>query len=159
MGMHRQGCVLLLQDFYVWVYAILVVVLIVARMFEAVLFASLTTRASRVLHNQCFVRVLDGTMAYFDTTPLGRILNRFSGVVAVALCTVVELRQSCVVVHVSLSGPGDLDQLDTRLPDILEMALQYLIQCVLSLVVVATVLPWFLVPMAPIMVVFIYVAR
>jgi hypothetical protein len=67
------------QTLYVWVYAVLVGILIIARLVEGIVFALLTTSASRNLHNICFERVLHGTMAYFDTTPLGRILNRFSG--------------------------------------------------------------------------------
>ena len=57
----------------------LVGILITSRLAEGIVFAVMTTRASRKLHDQCFDRVLHGTMAYFDTTPLGRILNRFSG--------------------------------------------------------------------------------
>lgn len=64
------------------VYAILIGVLVAVRLFEGVCFARVAMRASRVLHDANFARVMSGTMAYFDTTPLGRILNRFSGAAA-----------------------------------------------------------------------------
>ncbi|CAG2106287.1 unnamed protein product [Medioppia subpectinata] len=35
-------------------------------------------RAGQVLHNQMIARVVRAPMSYFDTTPMGRILNRFS---------------------------------------------------------------------------------
>ncbi len=35
-------------------------------------------RASVSLHRQMLQRVLGSTMAFFDTTPVGRIVNRFS---------------------------------------------------------------------------------
>ena len=36
------------------------------------------TRASKLLHRQTFARVLRAPVSFFDTTPLGRIMNRFS---------------------------------------------------------------------------------
>ncbi|KAG0083144.1 hypothetical protein BGZ92_011054 [Podila epicladia] len=35
-------------------------------------------KSSRVMHDNAFVSVLNSPMSFFDTTPLGRILNRFS---------------------------------------------------------------------------------
>ncbi len=43
--------------------------------------------------------------------------------------------------------------------DIVQLAMQYSVQCVVSLGVVASALPWFLVPMAPLMALFVYIAR
>jgi len=37
-----------------------------------------TLRASIKLHNEMLTHILSSTMAFFDTTPLGRIINRFS---------------------------------------------------------------------------------
>jgi ABC-type multidrug transport system fused ATPase/permease subunit len=68
-----------MQTRYVWVFGMLVAILIVTRVVEGVVYATLTMKASRRLHDDNFKTVLHGTMAYFDTTPLGRILNRFSG--------------------------------------------------------------------------------
>ena len=56
-------------------------------------------------------------------------------------------------------GAGDLDSIDTRLPDSSENSMQYLSQCVLSVVVIVVVFPWFLVPLGPITALFIYTAR
>jgi ABC-type bacteriocin/lantibiotic exporter with double-glycine peptidase domain len=73
------------QRSYVQVYAILIAVLVVMRLSEGWLFARIAIQAARRLHNINFIRVLNGTMAYFDTTPLGRILNRFAGFVHLSL--------------------------------------------------------------------------
>jgi ATP-binding cassette subfamily C (CFTR/MRP) protein 1 len=37
-------------------------------------------RAAKQLHNEMLRNVFLSTMAFFDTTPLGRIVNRFSKV-------------------------------------------------------------------------------
>lgn len=73
-------CVAGLQLGYIKVYALLVLVLVVFRLVEGFVFIQIALRASLRLHDSTFARVLNGTLAYFDTTPLGRILNRFSGV-------------------------------------------------------------------------------
>ena len=39
-----------------------------------------TLNAASVLHGTMLTRILRSPMAFFDTTPLGRILNRFSKV-------------------------------------------------------------------------------
>jgi len=36
------------------------------------------THAAKVLHHNMLVNVLRGPMTFFDTTPVGRIINRFS---------------------------------------------------------------------------------
>ena len=37
-----------------------------------------TLKASVTLHQEMLERILSSTMAFFDTTPVGRIINRFS---------------------------------------------------------------------------------
>ena len=41
-------------------------------------FASLTYFASQALHRAAITRVMYAPMSFFETTPLGRIMNRFS---------------------------------------------------------------------------------
>lgn len=134
------------------VYAIMVGMLVVMRFTEGSLFAWLSRRASRTLHDLNFARVVNGTMAYFDTTPLGRILNRFSG-----MCQ--QFYVSSILWYACVCFAGDLDSIDTRLPESSENSMQFLSQCILSVVVVTIVFPWFLIPLGPIAALFIYTAR
>ncbi len=46
--------------------------------FFAIGLTMLGTTASRVMMNRAMRRVLRAPMSFFDTTPLGRITNRFS---------------------------------------------------------------------------------
>jgi ABC-type multidrug transport system fused ATPase/permease subunit len=140
------------QTRYVWVFGMLVGILIGTRIVEGAVYATVTMTASRRLHDENFKIVLHGTMAYFDTTPLGRILNRFSGEVSSEGCCDPP-SPSCRI------GSGDLDLVDTRLPDVSEIALQYLSQCAVSLVIICIVFPWFIAPMVPLLVVFYFITR
>merc|ERR1712142_209193 len=56
-------------------------------MVATVLFALFTLEAAKSLHNSMLMRILRSPMSFFDTTPLGRILNRFSK--DVDICDVV----------------------------------------------------------------------
>ena len=48
-------------------------------LFAGLIFLTIgTLRASITLHNDMLKHILSSTMAFFDTTPLGRIINRFS---------------------------------------------------------------------------------
>lgn len=49
-----------------------------ALLVTSLIFAIGCLRAARDLHNKLLNNVLRLPMAFFDTTPLGRILNRFS---------------------------------------------------------------------------------
>uniref|UniRef100_A0A669B606 Si:ch211-221f10.2 n=1 Tax=Oreochromis niloticus TaxID=8128 RepID=A0A669B606_ORENI len=83
---------------------------------------SCTVKAASVLHDKLFSRILHCPMHFFDTTPLGRILTRFS---------------------------RDMDEVDVRLTMQAEMLLQNLSLVLLCLGMVGMVFPWFLISVLP----------
>uniref|UniRef100_A0A915E1E3 ABC transmembrane type-1 domain-containing protein n=1 Tax=Ditylenchus dipsaci TaxID=166011 RepID=A0A915E1E3_9BILA len=82
-----------------------------------ILFVLVTLCASTNLHNSMLNHVLHGVTSFFDTTPAGRILNRFS---------------------------KDLDEIDVKLPFSAEALLQYMITCIGFVGIIASVFPIFL---------------
>ena len=54
-----------------------------------ILFSVYTLDAARKLHNSMLLRIMRGPMSFFETTPLGRILNRCS------YCLVTMLPRMC----------------------------------------------------------------
>ncbi|KAF1804752.1 hypothetical protein V8B55DRAFT_1497484 [Mucor lusitanicus] len=108
-------------DMYLTIYILITMTNIVV---GAGRFASLyygTLRASKKLYQQLLQRVLRAPMRFFDTTPVGRILNRFS---------------------------KDFEYIDSGVPnDLMYFLIQWLI-IISAIMTVCTVLPAFVIPMA-----------
>ncbi|KAK7503044.1 hypothetical protein BaRGS_00005670, partial [Batillaria attramentaria] len=67
-----------LNSFYLGVYAALGVAQTVFVVIYSVIMAFRHIHASKLLHRKMLQRLLRAPMSFFDTTPLGRIVNRFS---------------------------------------------------------------------------------
>ncbi|NXI95943.1 MRP7 protein, partial [Psophia crepitans] len=65
-------------NFYLIVYGSIAGANSLFTILRAFLFAYGTTCAATVIHNRLLQRALKATVTFFDTTPTGRILNRFS---------------------------------------------------------------------------------
>ncbi|KAF9198153.1 hypothetical protein BGZ59_004835, partial [Podila verticillata] len=63
---------------YIEVYVGAGVVQMVVVMIGSFMLVVAVLKSSRVMHDNAFISVLNSPMSFFDTTPLGRILNRFS---------------------------------------------------------------------------------
>ncbi len=113
---------------YLPAYAGTVGAVLLFNVLQGLLFAVLTTAASRRLHDTVFAAVMRGTQAWFDTQPSGRILSRFA---------------------------GDLDALDSGLPANLEACAEFLMQCALAVLLLAAVFPAFLGPLAVLLALFV----
>ncbi|WVW80972.1 hypothetical protein I302_102963 [Kwoniella bestiolae CBS 10118] len=78
-------------------------------------------RAAIHLHDRLLNRVMRSTVRFFNTTPVGRIINRFS---------------------------RDVETIDTSLNGALRTVIIYVASLIGAIVVVAAIVPWFLVPAA-----------
>ncbi|KAH8278513.1 hypothetical protein KR018_004323 [Drosophila ironensis] len=61
-----------------YIYGALIIAVVIMTTFRGFLFFKICMHASKVLHDRMFACILNATMRFFDTTPSGRILNRFS---------------------------------------------------------------------------------
>ena len=64
--------------YYINYYAIFCSLYIISVIFRSFLLAEFRLGTSAVLHDNLLLKVLGGTISFYDITPLGRILNRFS---------------------------------------------------------------------------------
>ncbi|XP_054158367.1 ABC transporter C family member 8-like, partial [Oppia nitens] len=107
-------------QYYLSVLAALIVACIVLFMVGVLSLIAGTRRAARQLHGQILERVMHAPMTWFDTTPLGRILNRFS---------------------------RDLDVLDGELCDYINEFMNEFLIIIAGLINISVLTPLFLAPL------------
>eukprot|EP00055_Hartaetosiga_balthica_P015720 m.95054 g.95054 ORF g.95054 m.95054 type:complete len:1356 (-) comp8936_c0_seq4:1185-5252(-) len=115
-------------DTYATVFGLITVGIIVFQILKGFLFSFLSLRSSTNLHSQLFHKISHAPMSFFDTTPTGRILNRFS---------------------------RDMDEVDVRLPFDLEKFTQNVFLIISLLALIAYVFPYFII--ALVIIFFFYV--
>ncbi|KAK3604646.1 hypothetical protein CHS0354_007189 [Potamilus streckersoni] len=113
---------------YAAVYGGIAVIMIISTAIRALFFMKVTLRASSNMHDTIFLKMLSCPMKFFDTTPVGRIVNRFS---------------------------SDLDEVDIRLPSITEILIQNSLQIIFAVVMICYVSLWFLLALIPFVICFV----
>lgn len=108
--------------FYLGIYFMFAVSLGVFTFFRAYFLAAFGVRASETLHKNLLNSILRAPQSFFDTTPLGRIISRFS---------------------------KDLYQIDLELVDYLDFFLFSTLNVLLALGTILFVTPWFGVAIVP----------
>ncbi|XP_077861532.1 ATP-binding cassette sub-family C member 5-like [Saccoglossus kowalevskii] len=105
------------RAYFAYVYTFIIAIMITFAIVECILHAKITLKASTTLHNEVFKKVFRSPMTFFDTTPSGRIINRFS---------------------------KDLDEVDVHLPIYIT---QLITQCCIlffAFLSISLVFPWYL---------------
>ncbi|XP_042549375.1 ATP-binding cassette sub-family C member 12 isoform X4 [Dipodomys spectabilis] len=117
---------------YQRVYAASMVFVVVFGIIKGITFTKTALKASSSLHDRVFYKILKSPMSFFDTTPTGRLMNRFS---------------------------KDMDELDVRLPFHAENFLQQFFMVLFILVILAAVFPVVLLVLVVLAIVFSLLLR
>ncbi|XP_046652903.1 ATP-binding cassette sub-family C member 5-like [Daphnia pulicaria] len=118
--------------YYELVYGLFILVIVLSSLMRSFFFIKASLRASNLLHNRLLVKVFNSPMSFFDSTPVGRILNIFS---------------------------RDLDETDCRLPSCNEALTQNMLVVTMSMVFIAMVVPWFLIALLLLAIFFVLISR
>ncbi|XP_067258367.1 ATP-binding cassette sub-family C member 12 [Chanodichthys erythropterus] len=113
--------------FYQMIYGIIIVAMVLLSIAKGYAFTKITLRASSKLHDTMFKRILGSPMSFFDTTPTGRLVNRFS---------------------------KDQDEVDAVLPFNMENFFQFCFIVTFTLLTVCIVFPYLLIAVAVLGVIF-----
>uniref|UniRef100_A0A3Q4MCU7 ATP-binding cassette sub-family C member 5 n=1 Tax=Neolamprologus brichardi TaxID=32507 RepID=A0A3Q4MCU7_NEOBR len=104
--------------YYQTIYGVMMLIMVVLALFKCFFYTYVTLRASCKLHNTMFKKIIGSPMSFFDTTPTGRILNRFS---------------------------KDQEEVDTVLPLHMDSFLLFCLQVTFIIIIIASVFPYMLV--------------
>ncbi|XP_052367973.1 ATP-binding cassette sub-family C member 12-like [Oncorhynchus keta] len=96
------------------IYGLVLVAMLVFSFIKGYSFTKVTLHASSKLHDTMFRNILNSPMSFFDTTPTGRMVNRFS---------------------------KDQDEVDTMLPFNMENFLQFSLMVTYTIVTISAVFP------------------
>ncbi|GAB6032452.1 Multidrug resistance-associated protein 5 [Chamberlinius hualienensis] len=115
------------KDMYVIVYAASGVALIIFGIMKGFTVSRVMLNGSSNLHNAMFRKVLRSPMAFFDITPLGRIMARFS---------------------------RDMDELDVQIPFVTEFCTQSLLMIAFQLILIGYYFPWYIIGLVVAMIIY-----
>ncbi|MED6280649.1 hypothetical protein CHARACLAT_012900 [Characodon lateralis] len=101
-------------DFYQMIYGVMILVTLVLAVIKCFFYTHVTLRAACTLHDRMFRKILASPMSFFDTTPTGRILNRFA---------------------------KDQEELDSVLPLHMDPFLQFCLLVTFTIIIIASVFP------------------
>uniref|UniRef100_A0AAQ5XWS8 ATP-binding cassette, sub-family C (CFTR/MRP), member 12 n=1 Tax=Amphiprion ocellaris TaxID=80972 RepID=A0AAQ5XWS8_AMPOC len=107
-----------LDTFYQMIYGVVIIITVVLAVIKCFLFTNVTLNAACKFHDTMFKKIIASPMSFFDTTPTGRILNRFS---------------------------KDQEEVDTVLPLHMDSFLQFCLLVIAAIAIIAVVFPVLLV--------------
>ncbi|XP_060681943.1 multidrug resistance-associated protein 4 isoform X2 [Hemiscyllium ocellatum] len=119
-------------NFYLGIYAGLTIAVILFGITRSLIIFHVLVNASKELHNRMFACIIRAPVLFFDRNPIGRILNRFS---------------------------KDIGHLDDLLPYTCMDFLQSSLQILGVIAVAVAVIPWILIPITPLAIVFFFLRR
>lgn len=119
-------------EFYLGIYSGLTVSTLLFGFTRSLMMFNALVRSAQMLHSHMFDCILRTPVHFFDINPIGRILNRFS---------------------------KDIGHIDSTLPWTFVDFIQVFLQILGVIAVASSVIPWILIPVLPLLLVFLFLRR
>ncbi|KAF9181719.1 hypothetical protein BGZ50_005356 [Haplosporangium sp. Z 11] len=119
------------QKFYMVLYAVWGISQGVFQFINGFQFSLAGARAAKVLHHKALMNIFRAPSSFFDTTPLGRIINRFS---------------------------KDVDACDNQLSESYRMFTGTASMVLSTFILISVIFPYFLIPLVPMLIFYYYAA-
>ncbi|MCI4375688.1 hypothetical protein PGIGA_G00112330 [Pangasianodon gigas] len=119
-------------EFYLGIYSGLTVATLLFGFTRSLMMFNALVCSAQTLHNRMFNCIIRTPVRFFDINPIGRILNRFS---------------------------KDIGHIDSMLPWTFVDFIQVFLQIVGVIAVATSVIPWILIPVLPLLIVFLFLRR
>ncbi|XP_053085621.1 multidrug resistance-associated protein 4 isoform X4 [Pangasianodon hypophthalmus] len=120
------------NEFYLGIYSGLTVATLLFGFTRSLMMFNALVCSAQTLHNRMFNCIIRTPVRFFDINPIGRILNRFS---------------------------KDIGHIDSMLPWTFVDFIQVFLQIVGVIAVATSVIPWILIPVLPLLIVFLFLRR
>ncbi|KPM02317.1 ABC transporter sub-family C-like protein 1 [Sarcoptes scabiei] len=119
-------------DDFIRCYLILSILSVIISFFANLMGQLISNKAIRILHDNLLSTLVRCPMKFFDTTPIGRIINRFT---------------------------YDLNIIDKKLPIAIPVLLRFLFLCCSALIINIVVCPFFIFFLIPILLIYYYLQK
>ena len=100
--------------------------------FKELIFILACAAASKTIHENLLDKVMHSPMSFFDTNPIGRILNRFS---------------------------SDIDTVDQTIPFQMDDLMNCVLEVAAILIIISDTTPWFIPVLVPLSIIYIYLQK
>lgn len=114
------------------VYSCLGIGQVISIVIASLVYARGSIKCAGKMHSSLLDGIIRAPMSFFDTTPIGRIVNRFS---------------------------KDIDIIDESLPNYFFYWFQILVQCIAIFCVIISVTPWFTLLIVPISIIYYFIQK
>lgn len=114
-------------NMYVGIYGGSGVLMLIFGLIKGLTVGKVMLTGASTLHHLMFWKIIRSPMSFFDVTPLGRIINRFS---------------------------RDMDELDVQIPFVTEFCSQSLMMIAFQLILICVYFPWYTIALAIVLVIY-----
>jgi len=120
------------RDIYMLIYGCMGIAQTIMFFFKELILFLACAAASKTIHENLLDKVMHSPMSFFDTNPIGRILNRFS---------------------------SDIDTVDQTIPFQMDDLMNCVLEVAAILAIISYTTPWFIIVLIPLAIIYVFLQK